>query len=154
MIEYHENFTSTLAFQAIPTFYFVELIVFLSIFLIYKTKRIDLDNYALKIFSFTFLYQALYNIVSDVAHLGLRTQIAVCALTLYSISQLLFKYNAYRAYRNKLTYLLLAIGFIVFWYEVRKITELIPWTLICTPLPFVSITDITILEVLEFLGIK
>lgn len=154
MNEFHAEYQSTLASQAVPIFYSVIIIVFLYITYVYyfDQKRSNETGNTTWILVFNLLFNSLYNITSDVAHFGLRTQITACSLIMMPIVSYLFR-DITTMRKKAIYYIVIVMGFIVFWYEIRKIVEGTPWSIVL-PLPICAISDTTILEILQLLGIK
>lgn len=154
--EFNTQYTSSLASQAIPTFYSVELIVFLivTVYCIFKFDRKDIKPYILYTISYVLIFLSFYNIISDIPHLGLRTQQVACALMLYPIIRFIQESGVKQQYTNAISYIILTSGFMVFWFEIRKIVEITPWTMALLPAPLAPLSDTTVYEILQMLGLQ
>lgn len=154
-IDFQIEYAASLASQAIPIFYSVELIFFIIICLycVYKTDYLEEKKHIIYSCSFVLLLLSFYNLVATIPHLGIRTQQIVCAIMLYPIIRFLHEIEIRKLYRDLIFYTIISSGFIVFWFEIRKIVEIMPWSMLILPAPLTSLSDVTVFDVLQILGL-
>lgn len=154
-IDFQTEYVTSLASQAIPIFYSIELIVFIIIclFCVYKTDCLEEKKHIIYSCSFVLLLLSFYNVVANIPHLGIRTQQIVCAVMLYPIIRFLHEIEIRKKYKDLIFYTIVSSGFIVFWFEIRKIVEIMPWSMLILPAPFASLSDVTVFDVLQIFGL-